>query len=73
MNDQRTAMSQPTEPARGESSAVRDAVAGLTGTLGIEVYAWQLEIQRAVQYAEIHAATPAHEQAGAALAAQGEA
>lgn len=55
-----------------ETPAVRDAIAGLTGNLGVDVRAWQLEARRAIQYAEYHAAATAGEQREAVTAARGE-
>ncbi len=58
----------------GETPALRDAISGLTGNLGIEAYAWQLDARQAIQFAEYHAASAAREQeeAAALAAAQGE-
>lgn len=74
MNDQQHMTARYEGLESGETPAIRDAIAGLTGTLGIEVYAWQRDAQQAVQYAEFHTASATREQEGAvaAGAAQGE-
>lgn len=60
------------EPVQWESPALRDAIAGLTGNLGIEVHARQLDAWQAVPYAEFSGASTARELEAAATAAEGD-
>lgn len=60
------------EPVQWESPALRDAITGLTGNLGVEVHARQLVAWQAVSYAELSGASTARELEAAATAAEGE-
>ena len=57
MNDQHPPAVQPEELALWEPRAIRDAIAGLTGNLGVEVCAQILDAQGEVQRAEFAAFT----------------
>lgn len=55
-----------------ESPAILDAVAGLTGNLGIEIYASHVDTRHAMRDATLDGAAASREQALAATAEQGE-